>query len=443
MRKRRAAVVSAAVLLGTGAGAAVLYDMTSYRPESGRQSGDVALVGATVLSGDTLTPVRDGVVLVRDGMITAVGTVAGMTPPPGAEVIDLSGYTLVPGMIDLHVHLGSPELPAGGEPGPFTLPRTVWDAMRYAPAHRRSSLEHGVTTVRSLGDELAWVTQLRTQVANGQLEGPRIVISGPLFTTAAGHPIATVGTDPDSDMVRLPSTVEEARSMVRALADGPDRVDVIKVVHDRGHVDRPLAPLPLDVLDAIVDEAHAQSLGVTAHWSTLQDLDDLLSVGVDGLEHIESQELLDGWPDDVLAQLVEADVPLTATLVVSEAALTEQDAPGAVDALRDRVRELHAAGGRVVVGSDAARPGVRFGDGVHRELAHLVASGLSPLEALRAATVEAARVLATDEYGTIAVGKAADLVVIDGDPTADISAMSNVVMTFRDGRLVVDTRDGN
>jgi enamidase len=443
MRKRRAVLIAAALLVGAGAGLAVLYDITSFRPQSGRQSGDLALVGATVLAGDTLTPVPDRVVLVRDGVITEVGTAAEVTPPEGADVLDLSGYTLVPGLIDLHVHLGSPEMPAGAEPGPLTMPGALWDAMRYAPGHRRASLEHGVTTVRSLGDELAWVAQLRTQVADGELEGPRIVMSGPLFTTVEGHPIATVGTDPDSDMVRLPSTAKEARSMVRALAHGPDRVDVIKVVHDRGHLARPLTPLPRDVLDAIVDEAHTQGLSVTAHWSTLQDLDDLLSAGVDGLEHIESQDLLDGWPEDVLARLVQADVPLTATLVVSEAALAEQDAPGAVAALQDRVRELHAAGGRVVVGSDAARPGVGFGAGVHRELELLVASGLSPLDALRAATVEAARVLATDTYGTIAAGKAADLVVIDGDPTANISVMSNVVMTFRDGRLVVDTREAD
>ncbi len=436
-------LVVGAALVGALVSGAVLYDATSFRPRSGPQTGNLALVGATVLAGDSLSPVTDGVVLIRSGVITEVGPASEVTPPAGAEVVDLSGYTLLPGLIDLHVHLGSPELPAGGETGPLTLPGAIWDAMRYAPGHRRAALEHGVTTVRSLGDERGWVAQLRTQVAHGELEGPRVLMSGPLFTTAGGHPIATVGTDLDSDMVRLPITVHEARSMVRALAEPPNRVDVIKVVHDSGYSERPLTPLPLDVLDAIVEEAHAHGLNVTAHWSTMQDLDDLLMAGVDGLEHIESQDLLVGWPPDVLARLVTADVPVTATLVVSEAALTEEKAPGAIAALQERVRELHAAGGRVVAGSDAARPGVRFGAGVHRELALLVAAGLSPLEALRAATAEAARVLGTDDYGTISVGRAGDLVVVDGDPTADITNMSNVIMTFRDGRLVVNTRGGD
>lgn len=441
MRKRLVALVASSTVVAVAAGAAIAYETTLYRPREERQSGDLALVGATVLAGESLVPVNAGVVLIRDGVITKVGTRAEVTPPAGAAVIDVSGYTLAPGLIDLHVHLGSPGLEAGQEPGLLTQLSAGWQLIRFSPRHRRSALEHGVTTVRSLGDERGWVTEIRTQVANGELEGPRVVTSGPLFTTRGGHPIATLGVDPGSDMVRLPSSPDEARSMVRALAVGEDRVDVIKVVHDRGPTDRPLSPLPLNVLAATVEQAHAQGLRVTAHWSRLQDLDDLLAVGVDGLEHIESQDLLTGWPVDVLTGLTNADVPLTATLVVSEAALPEQRVPGAIVALQDRVRELHVAGGRVVVGSDAGRPGVRFGAGLHRELALLAASGLSPREVLRAATVENARVLGVDNLGVIASGMAADLVLVDGDPTLDIDAMSNVVLVLRDGRLVVDNRD--
>ena len=443
MSRRRAAVLTVVGLAAAALGVGVAYDVTSFRPASGRQTGDLALVGATVLAGDRLAPLTGGTVLVRDGVVTEVGAASEVTVPAGAEILDLSGFTVVPGLIDLHVHLGSPELPASGEAGLLAVPRQVWEAVRYAPGHRRASLEHGVTTVRSLGDELGWVGELRDMVAAGELEGPRIVMSGPLFTTAAGHPVATVGTDPRSDMVRLPSTAGEARAMVRSLSEGPHPVDLIKVVHDRGHAGRPLTTLPLDVLGALVDEAHAQGLTVTAHWGTVQDLDELLAVGVDGLEHIESRDLLDGWPDGALSRVVEAELPLTASLVVSEAALSEQGEHEAVGALRARVGELHAAGGRVVVGSDAARPGVRFGAGVLRELALLVDAGLDPSEALGAATVEAARVLGDDRLGTIAPGRTADLVVVDGDPLLDVTVMSRVVMTFRDGRRVFDAREGD
>ena len=114
--------------------------------------------------------------------------------------------------------------------------------------------------------------------------------------------------------------------------------------------------------------------------------------------------------------------------------------PDVMQALRQRVNEFHAAGGRIAVGSDAARPGVRFGAGVHRELELLVESGLAPRQALQAATVDAARVLGTDHLGAVAVGRAADLLVVRGDPTTDIAAIREVGLVFRDGRLVVDRR---
>lgn len=429
-----------AAVLGAGVGGMVFYEVTSYRPGPA-QRGDLALVGATVLAGDELEPIPDGVVLVRDGTIVEVGPSGVVQVPPGATVLDAAGYTVLPGLIDLHVHLGSPELDARQEPGLTDLPGMFLDAARFAPGHRRAALDHGVTTVRNLGDEHDWITDLRRQVAGGELEGPRVFASGPLFTAAGGHPIATFGADPESDFVRVPATPDQARRMVGELASGDDRVDVVKVVHERGSPDRPLQPLRADVLDAVVSEAHAHGLRVTAHWGTFDDLEELLAAGIDGLEHLDSRDLVDGWRPDLLAELVDRELPVTATLAIAEAALPPQLMPEVLAALQQRVGEFHAAGGRVVVGSDAARPGVRFGAGVHRELELLVDSGLTPQAALRAATVAAAQVLAADRIGVIAPGHAADLVAVAGDPAADIRAIREVVLTFRDGRLVVDRRE--
>lgn len=158
------------------------------------------------------------------------------------------------------------------------------------------------------------------------------------------------------------------------------------------------------------------------------------------MEHMESRDLLNGWPREAIAQLAERRLPVTATLTISEAALPPGEMPAAVARLQQRVGELHAAGGRVVVGSDAGRPGVGFDAGVHRELELLVESGLTPREALRAATVDAAEVLGVNNVGVIIPGRAADLVMVKGDPTADIGAIREVVMTFRDGRMVLDRR---
>lgn len=439
MRWRRL-LIGAGGLVVLAAGGAVFYLVTLY-PAGPAQQGRLALVGATVLAGDDLEPVSGATVLVEDGMIVEVGPSGAVPVPSDATVIDLTGLTVLPGLIDLHVHLGSPELDAHQEPGLTTMPRIVLDAMRLAPGHRRAALEHGVTAVRNLGDEHGWIMDLRRQVDDGTLEGPRVFASGPLFTTAGGHPIATLGADPTSDLVRVPATADEAQRMVRQLASGDDGVDLIKVVQDRGGADRPLEPIAADVLEAIVAEAHANSLTVTAHWGTFADLEELLAAGVDGLEHIESRDLLGGWPDDLLAELVERDLPITATLTITEAALPPDVMPEVMETLRQRVGEFHDAGGRVVVGSDAARPGVRFGAGVHRELELLVESGLTPHQALRAATVDAASVLGSDHLGVIASGRAADLLVVDGDPTTDVAAARDVVLVFRDGRLVVDRRE--
>ncbi|QBI19883.1 amidohydrolase [Egibacter rhizosphaerae] len=410
------------------AGGAGFYLATRY-PAGSAHRGALAIIGGTVLVGPGLDP-RRATVVVRDGVIEDVGD---LDVPGDATVLDADGATILPGLIDLHVHVGSPELDAGEEPGLLAMPGLVADWVRYFPRHRRSALEHGVTAVRSLGDEHPWIADLRRQVGDRDLEGPRLFLAGPMFTTRGGHPVATFGADPDGDAVRVPTTPASARAAVRALATADDPVDLVKVVQERGGPDRALEPLTTDVLEAIVDEAHAQGFAVTAHWGTFDDLRELLNAGVDGLEHLDSRDLLEGWPDDVLAELVDRGLPVTATLAVAEASLPED----VMGVLRERVGELHAVGGRVVVGSDAARPGVGFGSGVHRELALLVDSGLTPRAALRAATSDAADVLGVGHIGAVEAGRAADLLVVDGDPLVDIDALRDVRAVLRDGRRVV------
>lgn len=423
------------ILVMLSIGGIVYYFATLYTIAE-RQEGYLALVGATVLAGENLEPQQGITVLIHDGIIVQIAEEANINLPPDTPIIDLSGYILMPGMMDLHVHLGAPELEAGQEFHITQLPGLLFDVMRYVPNKRRAFLEHGVTTIRSVGDEYSWVMEMRQMLQDGELEGPRLFAAGPVFTNIHGHPVTTIGVDADSDGIRAPTTPEEARLMVQELAIGDDRVDLIKVVQDRGSPERPLAPIVPDVLNAIVDEAHKHDLRVFAHWNTLEDLEDLLAANVDGLEHVG--RVLEGWNPALLTELIERDISMTPTLAVFEVA----DLPSSVmPALMRQVEEFHTAGGRVVAGTDAGMPGVPAGSGVHRELELLVDSGLSPQEALIAATSQAAHVLEVDHIGAIMPEYAADLVVIDGNPLEDIRTIRNVVMVFRDGRLVFDQRN--
>lgn len=135
----------------------------------------------------------------------------------------------------MHVHLGSPELEVGQVPGILTMPKMIADWLRFVPSTRRAFLNHGVTTVRSLGDEYGWIMDLRQQLQEGVLEGPRLFAAGPIFMTQGGHPVATFGIDPMSDIVRLPAT--QVRNFVHQLVNGDSSVDLIKVVQDRGNQD--------------------------------------------------------------------------------------------------------------------------------------------------------------------------------------------------------------
>ena len=419
------------------AGGVAAYALTSY-PAGEPHRGSLALRGGTVLAGADLHPLEGATVLITDGVITAVGADAEVELPVGAEVVDVTGHTVLPGLVDLHVHLGSPELAADEQLAWWRWPEVVADSVRFVPGTRRALLASGVTSVRSLGDDHAWVVEMRSLLRDGELEGPRLFAAGPLFTTRNGHPVVTLGADPASDAVRLPGSPDEARRMVRALAAGPTPVDLVKVVQERGSVDRPLSPLSPAVLRAVVEEAHAHGLPVVAHWGSLADLDDVLAAGVDGLEHLEAREVLGGWPDGSLQALVDRGIPLDPTLAVTEVALPEE----AHRALQQRAAEYAAAGGTLAVGSDAGMPGVPFGGGLHRELELLVEAGLPPQEALQAATARAADVLRTDHIGVVAPGRAADLLVVDGAPHRDISAIRRVALVLRDGRTVADHRAG-
>lgn len=392
----------------------------------------LALTGVTALVGPGLNPVANATVLVENGVVSQVGPSDRVQVPAGARVERLAGRTVLPGLTDSHVHLG---MPSGA--GPLSLPMAVVEYFRYAGPRREAYLENGVTSLRDMGDDPEWILDLRRQVRQGQLAGPRVFAAGPVFTTPGGHPVVTIGLGVDNPTVGVPATPQEARSMVRALTTGSDPVDLVKIIHDRGDpAYQALDPIPVPILRAIMQEAHAHGRPAVAHWGTPQDLTELLDAGIDGLDHLEPRGVGAGWNPVLLRRMVAQRVTLAPTLAVTEPKLDATEHAK----LRQRAKEFADAGGRVVAGSDAPMNGVGFGDGLIRELELLVAAGLTPRQALLAATSTPAELLRTQEAGTLAPGRPADLLVVRGDPLADLAAVRQVELVVRGGTPVVDNR---
>ncbi|KNY30344.1 amidohydrolase family protein [Pseudobacteroides cellulosolvens] len=389
------------IILLLGIPGYVYYTLTLYKPKT-VQKGYLALTRASVLVGENLNSFMDSTILIKDGVIVKVGNSSDITIPEGAATLDMNGCTVMPGLIDMHVHLSSYEHQVNKVLNFLSMPKMLADLVRFTPDKRQALLKNGVTSVCSLGDEYKWIMDLKKQIRDGVLEGPRIFAAGPVFTIPGSHTTDVLGADPES--VRLPSTPEEAQRMVRELAHNDEPIDLIKVVQDRGDRQHALHPVAHDILHAIVNEAHNHSLPVVARWGTEEDLQDVLDAGVDSLQHLEDHtgDINNLWPDNILKLILNHNMP------------------------------------RIVVGTYAGMPGAFFGDGIHHEMEKLVESGLTPREALKAATSGAAKVLRTDYIGTIGVGQVADLIVIDGNPLKNIKDTRNIVMVLRDGRIVVD-----
>ncbi len=404
---------------------------------------------------DRRTSVRD--VLIDNGRIARIAPPGTIPRGAGMVQIDGAGRTLLPGLIDVHGHVGTDSAP----PWSFSFP----DPKRNLQAY----LYCGVTTVLDPGDLATDAFARRDAVARGELLGPRIFAAGPMFTTPGGHPVAAIRTLTPwwirwyvlPRMAREVANAAEARAAVDTLADL--HPDVIKVAVDAVPLGEPI--LDADTLRAIVDEARARGLRTVAHVGTTADALEAADAGVAAWMHGVYKERI---PDEVIPRFVAAHIPQVATITVFDShadlyegrheatALERETVPGRIlaalgqrpasfhltgyddffallaatrEARRDNVARLHAVGVTILAGSDT-QTGVFPGPGLHRELAALVAAGLTPAEALRAATGDAARFVAgvpDPEFGTIAGGKIADLIVVEGDPTADNSNVSRMV----------------
>ena len=412
----------------------------------------------TVFDGTGGAPIPGGRVVVEDGVIVAVAS--GSPHVPGAKVIQGHGRWLLPGLWDTHMHHG---FSAGALLSPEEL------SEEQLLLNWRAYLRSGVTSVVSVGDDPRRILAARAAERAGALVGPRVFAAGGVFTAPGGHPVSTIlrgGAAPVGDLAIEVGDPAEARRRLRSLVEG-DGIDLVKVIYSTIPGDGPR--LRRDVLDALVEEAHTLGRPVVAHVSTSEEAAECVAAGVDGLEHMV---LDDGDAlDQVLAAAYERGVFWTPTLSLFDRMAHDLD-PTYIDDYRpdgfvsrtvllslrewvargrrpppgspvprwERTVELagraHAAGVRLVLGTDAGMIAVFHGLAVHRELELLVRAGLTPTEALTAATaVAAAKVGADARLGTVEPGKEADLLILRDSPLENIRNTREIDLVIKRGKL--------
>jgi enamidase len=309
------------------------------------------------------------------------------------------------------------------------------DYRRLRPGVRRALLRAGVTTTRSVGDIKATILALRGLVAAGQLMGPRVFCTGPVFTAPGGHPAGTLYKG-DAWLIRHGAREvtcsEQARVAVKTLA--AEGVDGIKAVYSGGA----LPKLSYAVLHAIVEAAHAHALWVAVHTSSVDEVQEAIGAGADTIEHgITSGACLDAHS---IALLRDSGVTYVPTLAVAQALWGTQQQER-VATLLANTAAAHGGGVRIGLGTDTQGGNMRFGASVHEELALLVRAGLTPSAALAAATRNAATALRMEhQLGTVEPGKLADLVLVEGEPWNRIGDAQNVRLVIQNGRIVCDER---
>ena len=391
-----------------------------------------ALRASFLFDGTSSTLTANPMLIIENGIISAVHLDSAPIPD-SAEVIDLPGATLMPGMIDTHVHLcfDASRDPLG------RLAATDDDTLLELMAdHAQVALRAGVTTVRDLGDRDYQSLTLRGATRFGPL--PTIVAAGPPITTPGGH-CHFLGGEANG--------LDEARAAVR---DRVERgVDVIKIMASGGNMTPRSSPFDpqfgVAILRAVVDEAHRHGLAVTAHAHAAASVADAVEAGVDGIEHATfmTPDGVDA-PEATLNAIAQRRIAVGATL--GHLPDTGLEPPPIIasrmNAIRNNLRRLRDAGAVVVVGTDAGIAPVKPHDVLAYAPEQLDEIGMTPVEALWTVSSRAAAVCGLGHRkGRIAAGYDADILAITGDPTQHPSAVRNVSAVFAGGQRIPGAGD--
>lgn len=431
-------------LRGIAFGATLLFT-TSMMPAAAQEAGGQTVITAAryvdVLSGKTVD--YPAIFVGADGRITNIADARTVRWGSNVKHIDLGDKTLVPGLIDMHVHLDGPADIGGYRGLEFT--DSFWGMT--AVKNARDMLGAGFTTVRNLGAGERNDIGLKQAIDNGYATGPRIIPAGYALGATGGH----------CDSTFLPPSLEKKDGKEEGIGDNPEELryqvrrqrkygaEVIKVCATGGVFSRNTEPGQLQVsepeLRAIADEAHQWGLRVAAHAHGAEGIRAAIAAGIDTVEHVS---LLD---DEGIRMALARKRPVWFSMDIYNTEYTQ--AEGAKNGVlednlrkdreiaqiqRDNFRKAHKAGVRMVFGSDA---GVMPHGEIGKQFRVMVEYGMTPLQAIQAATRNAAEALGREkDVGAIAVGRYADIVAVDGDPLTDVRQLESVDAVVKGGALV-------
>ncbi|MFZ3264625.1 MAG: amidohydrolase family protein [Terriglobales bacterium] len=430
----RIVIIASLLLFIAGLQAQVLP--AQVLPAQVRQGQVTAIRAGRLIDTDAGTVLNNQVIIIRNGKIEAVG--ANLSIPPGARVIDLTGMTVLPGLIDCHTHLTDSY--ADSDPLSELRKTAAVDAFASIP-NAKSVLLAGFTTVRDVGTYRALVdVALRDAINRGDVIGPRMYVAG-AYITITGGAGAITGFDPS---LTLPWDLHygeanspwEVRQRIRALAN--QGVDLIKVLatgavltHNSNVKSTEFTPAELS---AAVDEAQHFGLRVAAHAHSAEGIKNAVRAGVASIEH---GSLADDEARELMKQHATYLVP---TLEVDDCILDAHEPPDFIEHAkviakeqRDNFRKAVAAGVKIAFGTDISV--CPFGTN-GREFGLMVQYGMTPMHAIQAATVKAADLIGvSSKVGSITPGKFADIVAVKADPLQDVRALENVNFVMKEGQV--------
>ena len=400
------------LLLGVGCSASA----PDQAPAATPATNVTAFEGARLIAGDGAAPIENAVFVVENGRFVQVGRAGEVQVPAGAARVSLAGKTVMPAIVDTHTHM-----PTNRETLIDQLQRKAY---------------YGVTAVASLGQDTGDVAfQVRDEV-----------VPNAAMLRTAGRGI----TMPEPGRTEAPywvSNEAEARKAVQELA--ARKVDIVKIwVDDRDGKYKKLTPA---LYGAIIDEAHKNGLRVTAHIFTLEDAKGLLRAGLDAFAHsVRDRDIDDeglalfkqhanlvvapNLPDRGVAadmSWLAESLPSDEVKKLQEAATDRPDAQKAYGIQARNLAKIHAAGVKIVLGTDGGIPWSH-----HVEMADMVAAGMSPADVIVASTKNAAEFLRLNDLGTVAAGKRADFLVLDANPLDDITNTRKISAVYLRGSAI-------